>query len=309
MNKSDEWGKNDHPEMEVFPHFLYMSMDQSVQHLYNPRPDIGGILYAWFPAMHTRVDVLLHGRQGEAGLLHVMEAVHSEVVRLERLGNYYDPHSELARLNRTASACPQVVNDELFEMLSFCIGCYERTGGCFDVTVSSDNYVPGLIKTVCLSPERRTLFFRCPGTSVDLSGFLKGYALEKIRGILLRDGIENVLVNMGNSSVLALGHSPASEDGWNVGFNNDFSSSKEKENAKGVWLKNECLTTSGNNTSARTHIISPFTGTFVEGKRGVAVVTSSGAVGEVVSTALFVADVEQRKRIEKEFSPRLILDI
>lgn len=280
-------------------------MDASIQHLYNSRLPDGGMLYAWFPAMHTRVDVLLYSKRDETDLLRIVEAVHREVLRLERLGSYYDARSELAGLNRLSAVSPQVVSDELFNLLSFCIDCYEKTGGCFDVTVLSDNYVPGLVQTIRLSPESHTLFFTRPGTTIDLSGFLKGYALEKIRGILQGDGIENALVNMGNSSVLALGHSPV-VDGWSVGFNADFSPAKG--NAADVLLKNECLTTSGNNTSERKHIISPATGTFVEGKRGVAVVTSSGAVGEVVSTALFIAGAEQRAQIEKEFSPRLILD-
>lgn len=262
-------------------------------------------MYAWFPAMHTRVDVLLYSKRDEAGLLRVAEAIRREVLRLEGLGNYYDAGSELGGLNRRAADSPQAVSDELFDLLSFCIGCYEKTDGCFDVTVLSDPYVPGLVRTIRLSPETRTVFFTRLGTSVNLSGFLKGYALEKIRGILQDAGIANALVNMGNSSVLALGDSPVAA-GWNVGFQADFS--PFKENAEGVLLKNECLTTSGNNTLGRKHIIAPSTGAFVEGKRGVAVVTSDGAVGEVLSTALFVADAEQRVRIEDAFSPRLVLD-
>ncbi len=276
-----------------------------LQHLYNSRMPGGGLLYAWFPAMHTRVDVLLYSKRDEAGLLRVAEAIRCEVLRLEGLGNYYDADSELGGLNHRAAISPQAVSDELFDLLSFCLDCYEKTGGCFDVTVLSDPYVPGLVRTIRLSPETRTVFFTRPGTSVNLSGFLKGYALEKIRGILQDAGIANALVNMGNSSVLVLGDSPVAA-GWNVGFQADFS--PFKENAEGVLLKNECLTTSGNNTLGRKHIIAPSTGAFVEGKRGVAVVTSDGAVGEVVSTALFVADAEQRARIEEAFSPRLVLD-
>lgn len=53
--------------------------------------------------------------------------------------------------------------------------------------------------------------------TINLSGFLKGYALEKIRELLQQYEIENALVNMGNSSVLALGHHPLA-DGWKVNF-------------------------------------------------------------------------------------------
>ena len=46
----------------------------------------------------------------------------------------------------------------------------------------------------------------------------------------------------------------------------------------------------------------------MEGKREVAVITADGAEGEVLSTSLFVADIHQRKLLEAEFHPRLILD-
>ena len=47
----------------------------------------------------------------------------------------------------------------------------------------------------------------------------------------------------------------------------------------------------------------------MEGKREVAVVTDNGAIGEVLSTGLFVADARQREILEAEFRPRLILDL
>ncbi len=60
----------------------------------------------------------------------------------------------------------------------------------------------------------------------------KGYALETIKSILNECVIENALINMGNSSVLALGNHPVGT-GWKV--NN-------------ILLHNECLTTSGNDS-------------------------------------------------------------
>ena len=93
-------------------------------------------------------------------------------------------------------------------MLAFCIDCYTRTDGCFDVTVHSDCHTQESVHTVRLSPGEQTLFFSRPGVTINLSGFLKGYALEKIRPLLRQFGVDNALVNMGNSSVLALGCQP-----------------------------------------------------------------------------------------------------
>ena len=62
-----------------------------------------------------------------------------------------------------------------------------------------------------------------------------------------------------------------------------------------ILLHNECLTTSGNDSPERRHIVSPRDGKLVEGARQISVVTTSGAIGEILSTALFAADSEQTK--------------
>lgn len=280
-----------------------MQIKVPVGRLYKVSPEWGGVLYAWFLSMHTRVDLILCGRQREEALWQVVVAVRDVLVRLEKVANYYDPASELACLNRTAACAPQMVSDALCDMISFCLSCYERTVGCFDVTVSSDAYVPGVtIRQVQLLPGERTLFFDRAGVRINLSGFLKGYALESVRQVLWQHQITDALVNMGNSSVLALGHAPCSE-GWRIGFGQGG-----HEGTK-VLLRDECLTTSGNDSHQRKHIMNPHTGQLVEGKRQVAVVTSDGSSGEVLSTALFGADSRQRAFMEKDFSPRLIMDL
>ena len=276
-----------------------------MQHLYKFSASQGGVLYAWFSSMHTRVDIVLCGRQGEETLMLAVGAVYEALCGLEKIANYYDADSELSRLNRAAIS-PQPVSRELYDMLVFCVDCHTRTGGCFDVTVHSTDYTPHSIHNVQLSPQERTLHFLQPGLTVNLSGFLKGYALDKIRELLKHYGVENALVNMGNSSVLALGHHPLA-DGWKVDFG-QFIASQQGERPE-LLLQNECLTTSGNDSHERKHIINPLTGELVEGRRGVAVVTTGGAVGEVLSTALFVANARQREALEAEFCPRLILDL
>lgn len=117
--------------------------------------------------------------------------------------------------------------------------------------------------------------------------------------------MEDALINMGNSSVLALGHHPMA-DGWKIDFGQAASPHKIHPE---LLLRNECLTTSGNDSHERKHIIDPRNGKLVEGKREVAVVTTDEAEGEILSTSLFVADARQRNSLELEFRPRLILDL
>lgn len=173
-----------------------LKMPDVIKHLYKYSPSQGGLLYAWFPSMHTRVDIMLCGRQGEDILLSVVDAVYKMLCRLEKMANYYDADSELAYLNRTASTHPQQVSHELYDMLTFCVDCYIRTAGCFDVTIHSADYTPNLIRSVQLSPQERTLLFLQRGVTINLSGFLKGYALEKTRKLLQYYEVKDALINM-----------------------------------------------------------------------------------------------------------------
>ena len=70
----------------------------------------------------------------------------------------------------------------------------------------------------------------------------------------------------------------------------------------GITLHDEALTTSGNDSPTRCHIVNPLTGRMVTGMRQVAVVTPTAALGEALSTALFAADSQQWQRVAAYFS-------
>lgn len=257
--------------------------------MYKPSHEGNGLLYAWFLSMYTRVDIILYSQKTEEELLLVVNRIYDALCRLEKIANFYDPVSELSFVNRTASVSPVVLSKELYSMIDLCLEYKGKTLGCFDVTVHSENYNQNTIHSVHLSAEDHSIYFSQSGVTINLSGFLKGYALETIRGILNEALIENALINMGNSSILALGNHPVGS-GWKI---ND------------IPLHNECLTTSGNDSPNRRHIVSPQNGKLVEGVKQIAVVTTNGSIGEILSTGLFAADSELRKALLTEFSSAL----
>lgn len=316
-------------------------MQTPIQHVYRSSHEGDGLFYAWFLSMHTRVDIILCSRKSEEELLLTVNHIYDVLCQLEKTANYYDPTSELAYVNRTAATSPVVLSEELYAMIDLCLEYNKNTLGCFDITVLSNNYDRNTIHSVQLSAEERSVFFRQPGVTLNLSGFLKGYALEKIKSILKESMIENALINMGNSSVLALGNHPMGK-GWKINFGwaanastnastnvatnatadtatnastnastnatTDTAAtdaSANTDNPQSILLYNECLTTSGNESSQRKHIISPRSGEFVKGARQIAVVTADGSIGEILSTGLFAADDEQREALLAEFSPFL----
>lgn len=262
-----------------------------VQHIYRPSSTGEGLFYGWFSAMHTRVDIAMFGCRSENEWNQIAEQIYQEVLRLEKIGNCYDESGELAWVNRHASIRPVALSDELYEIISICLDYHARTLKCFDVTVHSKNYGPDTMMKVCLDKNERTLFYQSPDVFINLSGFIKGYALEKVRTLLREHDVADALVNLGNSSILAIGNHPNGQ-GWKVG--------------EGYILHDQCLTVSGNDSETRRHIVSPLTGEFVEGRASIFVVTESGYIGEVLSTALFAATDEQRSWLLKELDSLIV---
>lgn len=246
------------------PHLFYPS---SPQHRY----------YAWFEALHTRVDLLLFGNLDETGFERVEEEVLVCLDQVAAMGNRFDPQSELSQAVCSASQAlgqPIPISAELFGLLERCLLANSETDGLFDITVNSPRFEPGLIDAVELKKaifrdnttecgERGTaggsLCLHREGIIIDLSGVLKGYALERVRLLLSALGIRDALVNLGNSSILSIGSNPSDIPSGYV------------------------LTTSGNATAERRHIRNPLTAAFIEGACQVSVTTVDAVEGEISS--------------------------
>ena len=235
--------------------------------------------YAWFPALHTRIDLLLLAPLTEPEFEAAEQAVCAELLTVEKMGNRFDPFSELSLAVSAASLHPVELSPSLFSLLSRCLKAHRDTDGLFDITVNSPDFKPGLINSVELTPSQDnaggSLFFHRaspspsstgPSVLLDLSGILKGYALERLRLLLPTLGITDALINLGNSSVLSLGTNPS-----------DIPSG-------------HCLTTSGNATPDRRHIRNPLTGEFITGQRTISVITSDAIEGEILATTRFIQE-------------------
>lgn len=232
-------------------------------HIKQTLPDGVTLLYVWFEAMHTRVDILLKSAgHAESELLGVADHIRQIISDLEKIGNRFDPASELSRINQLPAGEVAVISDTLYDMLSQCIDYYRRTDGLFDITVSTPGYVNGLIDCIRLDDENRFMKERSD-IVLDLSGFIKGYALDRLRPYLERERIEDALVSLGNSSIMAMGDVPGP-------------------------VKDGCMSTSGNADDSRCHIMNPRTGQYVKGLGSTQVITAGGAEGEVKATVEFL---------------------
>ena len=223
--------------------------------------------------MGTQFDILMVGSDPRL-LGTVWEKIESEVWRLDKMLNRFDPESEVSFVNREAGHYPVTVGEELWDILQNCKRYNELTEGYFDITLQG-------FDQVLLTEEDKSIFFFSESLHIDLGGYGKGYALAKIRELLEENGVGKALVNFGNSSVLAVGTHPCGEY-WPVG-------------------RDSSLSTSGNMPSHPRHIVNPHTGTFVDDKKMVSVVAKDPVVAEILTTAFMIADDERIPLIASQF--------
>lgn len=255
----------------------------SFQHIYKQFTTGKSVFYAWFEAMHTRVDVAFCNLP-EASSMSLMQKLKAEIDRIEKLANRFDTESEISRVNQFAGIEPFKVNEELYAIIKDCVSYNKETDGAFDITIQSENNHRNGIFDIVLDPIAQTVFFENRNVRIDLCGYAKGYALDKLKYILEENSCHDALISIGCSSVLALGNHLHGK-GWKVSL-----PGKDKED---VILFDECLTTSGN-TKQHPHIIDPETGKCSKSmSTTISVITNNGTEGEVLSTALCVCDARK----------------
>lgn len=240
--------------------------------------DGGSLTYAWFEAMHTRMDLILWDEAVSISDLHSLcESVLEETVRIEGLASCFLPDSEISGINSSPVGCPVKTTAEMFSIIERCIAFNKSTGGLFDIAVSEEKPGVPLEDKLHLDKDTLSVTRLDAGTKLNLSGYLKGYALDKVAELVRLAGVSNALLSFGNSSIYAVGNHPGGE-GWPVAT----------LDGDEYVLHDECLTTSGNSREDRKHIIDPMTGRFVEGRSMVSVRTSTAEEGEVMSIAAFL---------------------
>lgn len=268
--------------IETYQLFFIILFIMTPQYLFRSHQD-RQVFYAWFSGMHTRIDVVFTDIRLDEGLcVSTVEEMAGRIAGLEHAGNCFDPASELSVFNANTPGVRATLSPDLAQMLSHCQLYHKLTDGLFDVTMPHGG---------TFHVEGNRAWRDGEQTKINLSGFLKGYALDQLRPIVESMGLGNALISLGNSSVMAMGRGLDGKP-WRVAI---------PAGGEQVELRDECLTTSGNDSPERRHIVNPMTGEYAEGQRQVSVVTKEGATGEVLSTCFFIADKKKRLRLASLF--------
>jgi FAD:protein FMN transferase len=262
--------------------------------------------------MGTTYTIDIYGR--DMGIMQAAaEGALEEAGRIDQMLSNYRPESELSRVNEQAADQPVKVSQELFDLLTTCVEYSRASQGAFDITVAPLMKVWGFYKdsgrlphraevraalgqigyrNIELDPASRTVHFVRHGVSLDPGGVGKGYAVDKMVGVLRKSGIACALVSGGGSSIYGMGTPPDNPKGWYVRVRDP---KDEKKTAAEVYLRDESISTSGNyekffwaEGKLYSHIMDPRTGFPAEGMLSVSVIAPKTLDSEVWAKPYYI---------------------
>lgn len=240
------------------------------------------------PAMGALAEVHLHG--DELPQLHAAGSTAlDEISRLSERWSRFSPMSEICRVNREAAHGWVRVDRELFAVLVACEHWRQTTAGAFDIAGR-----PGMISPaespVILDHSRSAIRFASPEIRLDLGGYGKGAALDAASQVLHAVGVEHALLQIGTSSIVALGDSPQGT-GWPIALRHP---NRAAEIVQQLTLQNAALSTSATFHPGQTtsDLLDPRTGQPLTTQRSVTICAPTAAEAEAWSTACVVVGPE-----------------
>lgn len=270
----------------------------------------------WFTAeraiMGTVIQVeLWHQDVTQAN--QAIDAVLSEMRRIDSDMSPYKADSELSLVNREAAQHPVKISKELFDLIQKSLQISELSAGAFDITFASIGYRYDYRKKIkpseqviratlanidyhhiVMDAEKQTIRFKRPGVRIDLGGIAKGYAVDNCIKILQARGIKQALVTAGGDTRIIGDHGGRP---WIVGIRDPRKKGKSRVVLP---LSDTAISTSGDyerffikDGVRYHHIISPKTGHSASEVRSVSILGSDATTTDALSTTVFILGVKK----------------
>lgn len=256
-----------------------------------------------FRAMGCPCELQLYAPDPDAAH-ELAAACRGEVERLEQKYSRYRDDSVVSRVNRSAGdAAGAVVDRETASLLDYADTCHANSGGLFDVTSgilrrawdfrSGRLPAPGAVEALLprvgwqrVRWERPRLVLPLPGMEIDLGGYVKEYAADRLAELCRRLGARAGLVDLGGDLAIVGPH----PDGrpWMVGIRD----ARDPQRAlRGLPVERGGVATSGDYERCMVvdgvrygHILDPRTGWPVAGWSSVTVVAERCLIAGTAST-------------------------
>lgn len=238
-----------------------------------------------------------------------------EVRRIENLISDWKPETEISAVNRNAGKQPVKVSREVLKLVSRSLKISELTEGAFDVSYASmdkiwkfDGSMTAMptaeaiqksvekvgFKNILIDYGRMTIFLKNEGMKIGLGGIGQGYIADKIKELMIRNGILSGIVNV-SGDVSAWGKMPNGKP-WTVGIVNPMNKNKVFAT---FLLIDSSVETSGSyekyvvfDGKRYSHIIDPRTGYPATGVVSVSVFSKQTEISDALATSIFVMGKE-----------------
>ncbi len=268
------------------------------------------------PMMGTEISVYLWHDDPVAGN-EAVEAVFSEVARINQLMSTYIEDSRISQVNREAANGPVDAGAELTQLILRSLDMSRLTLGAFDITYDSvgqyydfhehrrpdaatiERELPLIdYRLVHADPVKHTISFAKQGVRINLGGIAKGYTVEQAVELLRQRGVTSGIVTAGGDTRL-LGDRRGQP--WMVGIRDPR---KEGEVAIRIPLADEAVSTSGDyeryfeeDGKRYHHIIQPATGEPANGVHSATIVGPDAVITDGLSTSVFIMGVDKGLRL------------
>ena len=274
--------------------------------------------------MGTSYHITLVHSQAQQQITTLQTAIDQLLEEINQSMSTYVEDSEINRLARTPVGIWTPVSTELLQVLVLSRGVSELSSGAFDITVRPlidlwgfgpdvrrdavpDQAEISRLRALTgyqnlLLDESARKVQRTADISLDLSAVAKGYAVDRVAGLLESRGFQNLLVEIGGELALR-GHN-ANGQGWRIAVERP-QAGMAGEVYKTLQLTDVGVATSGDyrnyfelDGKRYSHTIDPRTGYPVRHNLvSVTVVAESAARADALATAFSVMGVDQALRL------------
>jgi len=262
------------------------------------------------------VTVSVWAREGSTARELVEKCFHKIRETAQRM-DYYNPKSEIAKINRNSGIKPVRVSPETFYLIEKAVSIAMLVKGAFDITVrplsSLWDFRRGRIPSeeeirrakevvgydkILLNKGDYSVFLSVRGMEIDLGGILKGYLADVCTEILRKGGASAGMVALGGD-IRVFGRKPGAAL-WRIGIRNP----RGKGVVAVLEIREGAVSTSGDyerffirGGKRYHHILDPRSGYPAEGIWSATVVAEEGVLADALSTALFVSGVKKLRSV------------
>lgn len=271
--------------------------------------------------MDTAVTLNAYGKNSK-------EAVEESFKRLDEINEMASANitvSDVCKINDASGKTYVKVHPEILKMIQTSIEYSKLSDGAFDITLGpiinlwgigtenerlpSDEEIKDKLplvgyKKISVNENDSSIMLQKEGMAIDLGAVAKGFAADEVLKIYKKYKIENGLINLGSSSIYAVGKNKEKND-WAVGIKHPRSEDPNKYLGI-IKISNQSLSTSGDyerffikDDKRYHHIIDPKTGYPVDnGVMSDTIVIDgelkdNGMLADILTTTIFTLGPEK----------------